>query len=491
MLKLGQIFSTLLCLCAGLSFPSNVYAQDSLWYEILNGEDIKIGHAERTVIETPDTIEIVNTRLLSGKDNEGRYRASKTKVIESKTPSGDTKRLTLLTGSGRRLSSTIVELEGSSANIKRKTKYGEQSYSLSLPENIRFDFGESLLKTIIEKDRSSLEFDNFNIISLRPERVIIEAVTSPETQTSTLVRKSYDGDALRSVAFLELGDKGQLLKVSQPTFNAPIVRKLSDERSAKRKSRSQKPRDIIALKAPYKISQKALAGKIRYIFSYKYGIEFNIPETSEQRVLKKGNFVALDICDACGNMAPLSDKQKSAFLAPSPWIQSDDPKILKTAKSVAKKSLSEHETMIMLGKRARRRLKTVNFSGHYSASEAWKRRAGDCTEDAVTLAALGRAAGIPTRIVSGLVYSRARYHGVSNVFVTHSWTQAWYEGKWHNHDISMGGFDAGHIVLAKGEGDPAMISSGHQLGSLLKLEKMAEIKVSDDYRNLTFGLDGL
>ena len=57
-----------------------------------------------------------------------------------------------------------------------------------------------------------------------------------------------------------------------------------------------------------------------------------------------------------------------------------------------------------------------------SALEAITRRAGDCTEAAVVLAALGRSAGIPTRVVNGLVYSRMRYHGVRTAFMPHSWT---------------------------------------------------------------------
>lgn len=466
--------------CSFFSLTMNAHGQETTWYEILHGETAKIGHAEKTVIMTPESIHITNTRYLSGKDKNGRRKTSKTQTIEDKTSAGETKRLTLLTGSRAKLSSTVVDIDGTTAYVNRKTKYGEQSYALALPQNVRFDFGESLLTPTMNEGFKRLEFDNFNIVSLRPERVVIETTKTPETLNPTLVRKSYDGKKLRSVAFLKRGESGQLLEVSQPTFNEPIVRRLSDKHSAQRKSRAQEPRDLIALKAPYRISEKALAGKIRYIFSYKYGIEFHIPETAEQRVLKKGNFVALDICGTCGNSTPLSEAQKAAFLSPSVWIQSDDPKIVKAARGVVKKSLSEQETMIQLGKRARRRLETVNFSGHYSASEAWKRRAGDCTEDAVTLAALGRAAGIPTRIVSGLVYSRARYHGVSNVFVTHSWAQAWYDGKWHNYDISMGNFDSGHIVFAIGEGDPAMISSGHQLGSLLRLEKMAEVLRTED-----------
>lgn len=455
---------------------STAFAQEISWYEITNGEDTKVGYAKREVITKSDIVQIVNTRYLFGKNSAGDRKTSNTKVTEIKDRNGTLKEVRLKTGKSKATSTTTLRLEGSIAHIQRKTLYGEQSYSLPLPSQIRFDFGEALLKDRFNKGSPRLEFDNFNIVSLRPERVIIETAPIFGPDKNIYIRKSYDETELRSVAILTLDENGQVTELSQPTLKAPIIRRLTNKTKARKRSKSQKPQDIIALKSPYKISKKALSGKIRYIFSYKYDLNFTVPETRDQRVMKKDNLVALDICNECGLEEILSEAEKAKLLMPSVWIQSDRLEFQKAAQKVLKKTSNKHETMVRLGKRARQRLKKVNFAGHYSAAEAWKRRAGDCTEDAVTLAALGRAANIPTRIVSGLVYSRERYHGVSNVFVPHSWTQAWFDGRWHNYDISMDGFDASHIILATGEGDPAMISAGHQLGSLLKLEKMVSVK---------------
>ena len=123
-------------------------------------------------------------------------------------------------------------------------------------------------------------------------------------------------------------------------------------------------------------------------------------------------------------------------------------------------------------------IRKVDFAGHFSALETLERRSGDCTESAVLLAALGRAAGIPTRVANGLAYSRARYHGVSNVFMPHSWTLAWVEGRWRSFDLALDTFDSSHIALTIGDGDARSVSAASQLAGLLRWESMTEVRTA-------------
>lgn len=83
-----------------------------------------------------------------------------------------------------------------------------------------------------------------------------------------------------------------------------------------------------------------------------------------------------------------------------------------------------------------------------TASEVAATRSGDCTEHAVLLAALLRAAGIPSRTVTGLVYLE-QFAGASAIFGYHMWTQALVDGRWVDHDATLARrFDAAHIALA-------------------------------------------
>jgi hypothetical protein len=112
--------------------------------------------------------------------------------------------------------------------------------------------------------------------------------------------------------------------------------------------------------------------------------------------------------------------------------------------------------------------------GYASALEVAKNPQGDCTEHAVLLAALGRANGIPTRVVDGLVYVD-RYAGAEHVFVPHAWAQAYVDGGWRSFDAALHGFDAGHIALSTGDGDPWRFYAGFNTLGRLRVDSLDPI----------------
>ncbi len=92
--------------------------------------------------------------------------------------------------------------------------------------------------------------------------------------------------------------------------------------------------------------------------------------------------------------------------------------------------------------------------GFATASEVARTKQGDCTEHAVLLAAILRARGIPSRVVSGLIYVD-EFVGERGVFGFHMWTQALLPDddgveRWVDLDPTLpdAGFDAAHIGVA-------------------------------------------
>ncbi len=95
--------------------------------------------------------------------------------------------------------------------------------------------------------------------------------------------------------------------------------------------------------------------------------------------------------------------------------------------------------------------------GYASAAEVAASRQGDCSEFAVLAAAMCRAVGIPAQVVVGVAYVKdfAGHQG----FGGHAWVQAYVGSKWVGLDAAFksagfGGYDAGHIALAVGSGNP-------------------------------------
>jgi len=97
--------------------------------------------------------------------------------------------------------------------------------------------------------------------------------------------------------------------------------------------------------------------------------------------------------------------------------------------------------------------------GFISAEETAKLREGDCTEHAVLCAALGRAAGLPTRCVVGFGYVPPgdEEPTIANavdqdtgIFGFHMWAEAWIgPDQWVPMDAALDGFDVGHIAITK------------------------------------------
>lgn len=111
-----------------------------------------------------------------------------------------------------------------------------------------------------------------------------------------------------------------------------------------------------------------------------------------------------------------------------------------------------------------------------TATEVATSRAGDCTEHSVLTAALLRAAGIPSRVVTGLIYVD-RFVGASDLFGYHMWTQAHVDGRWIDLDATLDrSFDAAHIALATSalEDESAAL---FDLGQIVPLLGALEIEV--------------
>ena len=142
-------------------------------------------------------------------------------------------------------------------------------------------------------------------------------------------------------------------------------------------------------------------------------------------------------------------------------IDSADEKVrelLARATEGLPKDAKPAQTAETLRKFVNRFVTTKDFSvGMATASEVARTAQGDCTEHAVLLAALLRAAGIPSRTVAGLLYVD-EFIDQTNVFGYHMWTQAWLDGRWVDLDATLDvAFDATHIALAVGAlNDPAV-----------------------------------
>lgn len=138
----------------------------------------------------------------------------------------------------------------------------------------------------------------------------------------------------------------------------------------------------------------------------------------------------------------LAHEDRAVFLASSAMLTSDDPRVVELARSATAGSARGAAARAEACRRfVHRHIRTKDLSvGFASASETARSREGDCTEHGVLLAAMLRAEGIPSRVVSGLIYAD-RFAGGEDIFGYHMWTQALVEvdgsAKWIDLDATL------------------------------------------------------
>lgn len=150
-----------------------------------------------------------------------------------------------------------------------------------------------------------------------------------------------------------------------------------------------------------------------------FKLEYNIPYSGDNAELKR-------------------------YLAPEFNIQSDDSEIIEKAGEI----IGNARTPVA----ASRRMMEWVYSNITkqpvvsipSALEVLRTKTGDCNEHATLLTALLRAAGIPSRISVGLVYTREQFY-------YHAWVEA-YTGQWITLDPTLNQMpaDVTHISLLRG-----------------------------------------
>jgi transglutaminase-like putative cysteine protease len=176
---------------------------------------------------------------------------------------------------------------------------------------------------------------------------------------------------------------------------------------------------------------------------------------------------------------PGEEADKPEFRKPSSMINSADPEVLK----LRDQALAGHEEEAPAARAELLRQFVFHFIskksfdvGFASAAETARTRCGDCTEHAVLLCALLRAADIPARCVSGLVYVEGA--GAPNTlaargfFGYHMWAQAMLPGDdgkphWTDLDAALSPsipMDATHIAIK-----PTSLADGETVNALLDI----------------------
>jgi len=150
-----------------------------------------------------------------------------------------------------------------------------------------------------------------------------------------------------------------------------------------------------------------------------------------------------------GRKLPFRGRHLREYLSPTDIVQSDDPAIIAKATDIVGDETDAWKAASKLVMWLYRNMRKVDHDPRpITASECLTLMEGDCSEHAVLLCALARAAGIPSKFVTGVVYMD---QGNKRGYFYHAWNEL-YIGRWVSVDPTWGETtaNAGHLALASG-----------------------------------------
>lgn len=264
-------------------------------------------------------------------------------------------------------------------------------------------------------------------------------------------------------------------KLTMPVMGVELTLLACDRACATAPNQGSDVFDRTLVAAPHALSPDQLAGSVRYaLVAREASKPLELPDTDEQRVERRGDTVLVTVHRKA--RARGEDKPGKDDYLPNDWLQSKAPEVVALAQRAAGDARDPLVRMQRVEAFVRSFIRNKSLGvGYASALEVARNPEGDCTEHAVLVAALGRALGVATRVVDGLAYAPG-FAGREQVFVPHAWAQAWIDGRWQSFDAALRGFDAGHIALSVGNGDPWRFYAG--LDMLGRIEMRAAEPVS-------------
>ena len=225
--------------------------------------------------------------------------------------------------------------------------------------------------------------------------------------------------------------------------------------------------------------------KLKQVLLRISGIKYNVPNSHRQIQTADGKGGRTTLVLLRDFKSPdkevLNKEQLKKYLKATSEIQSDNAKIKTFAQRIVegqtdpikKAELLQKAIYLLLEKNANRNSTT--------ALEVLECRAGDCTEHALLFNTLARAAGIPSREVTGLMYTQAP----KPVFYWHAWNEIYDGERWISVDATWDEVfvDAGHLKIENDEENSLKLlnSLGNMKIEILSFQTAAAISTKDAF----------
>jgi hypothetical protein len=443
---------------------------DETEYFALFMEGKKVGYAiqsrdiEGDKVTTSVELKITLSRM-------GVSVSAKTKAKTFETDEGEPLGFELEQALGMMTTKTtgIIDEQG-----KLKVKTGQQEQEFDWPEEAVMSEGMRLL--ILE--RGLEEGTTYDVKFFDPSMmqvVDVEVKVGPKQNvdllgrvvTLTEIQSTVSSEQIGSIVSTEYyDDEFRLQKSIMPVMGMTVEQIACTKEFALGEIDVLEMVDKMFMASPVPLGDLDSVRSITYYLSPTLeATDLKIPSNDNQKVeqLSNGKIILTvePVIAAKGVSFPYKGNNPEALAAlkPSRYVESDEKVITDLAKRAVGGTSEAAEAAFKIESFVAGYVSDKSLSvGYASAAEVAVSKQGDCSEHAVLTAALCRAVGIPSQVVTGVAYVED-WRSLQSGFGGHAWTQAYIGDKWVGLDAAFrgagrGGYDAGHITLAVGSGNP-------------------------------------
>jgi Transglutaminase-like superfamily len=297
-----------------------------------------------------------------------------------------------------------------SSKCRAGAVYADTAFELVSQKNIATTYR----CTAVSADRTRITFDMIDDMASRSQEWVLD------NEARTLSQDIEGLFVARSTRAARQGDNGVLPPSTQ---SAPVALfELADLFSVK-KERPAQSGERISVTLPAGMSLDSSVSR----FYQNRGDRLLCADFEERCVPPAVSTASTDTFFA-----------RSAWTMPTPTIQSDYPAIVTLAGKLSAGGKDRCGIIDTCNKYVYHLLAKRNTATFSNAVETLKAGFGDCGEHAVLLAAILRAAGVPARVILGLLY-----YSPKKAFVGHAWVMACGNGgQWIFCDPAFGIFPA-------------------------------------------------
>ncbi len=290
-----------------------------------------------------------------------------------------------------------------------------------------------------------VRLDSFDPLTLRKSPVRVRCiaretlpVAGERIDTRVLALTS---NGIRSRAWIDpFGDVVQ----AQTPFGL-VLRKIRPE-EARRADAAPEPDELLGLAAIRPTGRRPFRGARSLVVQLAGVEDRELPQDQVQTALGGGRYRVRTPPEPASGVGIAAAAELARHLRADPFVQSDHPKIRRRAAEIVGEETDPWRRTLRIYDWVFTALEKEVVLSIPSALEVLENRRGDCNEHTVLFTALGRAAGLPTRIAIGLVWSDDL-----DGFYYHAWPEV-HLGGWVWMDPTLGQplADATHIKLLNG-----------------------------------------